>query len=298
MRQWATAAAAVAFAAVAAAANAKPLPQAAADMITAVADDPQALATVVRAARKANPGSLAEIDALVATLGRQAAAKKLARAESQGFFEGWTGRADFGGSVSTGNTEDQGFTLELKLDQETKVWDRELVLTADHKREDDETTKERYFGTYAVRYKISPRFYTVGMLWGERDRFAGYNTRFAESLGLGYRLIDRPAMKLRVEAGPALRQADYLETGREVTVAARLADYFTWKVAPRVEFTQSLVVYLDERNSTLLASTAISTSVERHLSVRASYEVRHEEDPPLDRQNTDTTTRVTVAYSF
>ncbi|HEY9217384.1 MAG TPA: DUF481 domain-containing protein [Phenylobacterium sp.] len=300
MRLWAIAAA-TAFAAVvllSEVAEAAPLPQPVADMIAAVADDPEALEAVVRAARKANPDSLAEIDPHVAEIGRRAKADKLAKAEDQGFFQGWTGKVELGASLSTGNTEDQGFNAALSFEQETAKWDRELSMSVDHKREDDQTTKERYFGTYAVRYNFTPRLYAVGVLWGERDRFAGFNSRYSESLGLGYRILHRPAVKLRVEAGPALRQSDYLETGSENTVAARLADYFSWRLTPRLELTQSLVTYLEERNPTLLASAALTTKLQRRLSARASYEVRYEADPPLERENTDTTSRLTLLYNF
>lgn len=301
MRRWATAPIAAAVCVICgggADAHAEPLPKPAADMIAAVADDPEALKAVVLAARKANPDSRAEIDALVASLSREAQAQRAARAERWGFLEGWNGKGEFGASASTGNTVDEGFSIALSLDKETPHWDSDVALALDFKRENDETTKERYFGAYSTRYKITPRTYAVGVLWAERDRFAGFNRRFAESVGLGYRLIERPRLKLRVEAGPALRQSDYLDTGRENTVAARVADYLTWKLNPRLEFTQSLVAYLEDRNSTLLTSAAISTQLQRKFSLRASYEVRHEEDPPLDRENTDTTTRLTVVYSF
>jgi putative salt-induced outer membrane protein len=290
---------AAAFAVLAApVARADPLPQAAAEMIAAAADDPETLDAVVRAAKKANPRSVAEIDAQAAAIRKDAQAQKLAEAADGGVFHGWTGKGELGASASTGNTDDQGYSVSLSFEKETPTWDREFSLSVDHKREDDETTKDRYFGTYAVRYKFTPRLYGVGVLWGERDRFAGFNSRFAESVGLGYRLVHDRRVKLRLEAGPALRQADYLETGRKNTVAARLADYFSWQVTPRLEVTQSLVAYLEDRNPTLLASMALTTKLQRRLSARASYEVRHEADPPLDRENTDTTTRLTLVYDF
>jgi putative salt-induced outer membrane protein len=279
-------------------AHAAPLPPSVAEVIDAAADDPDTLEAVAKAAKKANPGSIAEIDAQVKALTAQAAAEKEQQAAEAGLFEGWTGKGEFGGSISTGNTNDQGFSASLAFDKQTPLWGQDLNIAVDHKREDEKTTKDRYFGAYSINRNFSPRFYAVGVLWGERDRFAGVNFRFSESIGLGYRLADSPNLKFRVEAGPALRQSEYLTTGRENTIAARGAGYLTWKVAPRLEFSQSLVAYLESQNSTLLATTALTTKLQDQISARGSYEVRHEQDPPADRENTDTTTRLTLIFSF
>lgn len=256
---------------------------------------------MVRAAKKANPDSIAEIDAKAAELTAEIAAKETAKADDttdQSFFEGWTGKGEFGGSMSTGNSEDKGFVVSLGLDKQTRDWGHDLNISVDHKREDEKTTKDRYFAAYSVNWNLSPKLYSVGVLWGERDRFAGVNFRFSESLGLGYHLVKNPKFKLRIEGGPALRQSEYLTRGYETTIAARGAEYLTWQATPGLQFTQSLVTYLDSKNSTLLGSAALTTKLQEKISARASYEVRFEQDPPDDRARTDTTTRVTLVFDF
>lgn len=298
MRRWSTVLAAAALALAAQAARAAPPPPAVAAVIEAAADDPETLEAVAKAAKKANPGSVAEIDAQVKALTAKVAAEKAEQAATAGLFEGWTGKGEFGGSISTGNTDDQGFSASLAFDKQTPLWGHDFNLAVDHKREGEKTTKDRYFGAYSITRNLTPRLYAVGVLWGERDRFAGFNFRFSESVGLGYRIAGSPNLKLRVEAGPALRQSEYLVTGYETTLAARGAGYLMWKIAPRLEFSQSLVAYLDSENSTLLANTALTTRLQDRISARASYEVRHEQDPPADRENTDTTTRLTLVFDF
>lgn len=279
-------------------ADAAPLPRPVAEMIRAAADDPDALAAVVKAAKKTNPDSVAEIDAQVAALAAAAEAEKARRLASQGFFQGWTGKGEFGGSISTGNSNDEGLAVALGFDKQTRTWVHDLNLAVDFKREDGATTKDRYFGAYSIRRNFASGFYAEGVLWAERDRFAGYNYRLSESVGLGYRLLDRARLKLRVEGGPALRQADYLTNGYETTTALRAASYLTWQATPRLELSQGIVGYLDTKNSTLLAAAAVSTRLQRKVSARASYEFRYEEDPAGERKQTDTTTRLTLVYSF
>lgn len=280
------------------AAGAAPLPPGVAEILDAAADDPDTLTAVVKAAKKANPAAAADIDAHVAALTAKAAAQKAAIAATQGFLEGWSGKGEIGGSISTGNTDDMGGVISLALEKQTPVWGHDLNVTIDAKEEDGKTTKDRYFGAYSLQRKLTPKLYVVGVLWGERDRFAGFNYRFSESLGVGYRVFDSPKLKLRLEGGPSVRQAEYLMTGKETTVAARAAGYLSWQFMPRVEFSQSLVTYLEKHNSTVLASTALTTKLQKQVSARASYEVRHEQDPPDDREQTDTTTRLTVVFNF
>ena len=298
IRTWVSAAALATWGLSGQTAHAAPLPAAVADILDAAADDPDSLKAVVKAAKKANPHSVAEIDAHVAALSTRVAAEKAEQAASQGLFAGWTGKAEVGGSISTGNTEDYGVAASTNLQKKSPRWEHEINLSVNFKSEDDKTTTDRYFATYGIMRNLGPRLYVGGIIWAERDRFAGHNYRFSEGVGLGYRLIKGPNLKLNVEAGPALRQSDYVVEGFEATLAARLAGYLTWRISPRLEFSQSLVTYLDTKNSTVLANTALTTKLEGPFSARASYEVRHEKDPPEGRENTDTTTKATILYNF
>jgi putative salt-induced outer membrane protein len=281
-----------------AAARARPLAEPVAQMVRAAADDPETLAVVARVARKANPDSAAEIDALVADLTASAKARKTAEQARQGFFQGWQGDVELGGNVSTGNTNQQGVAFGLDIKKEGPRWAHDFDATADYGREDNATNKERYFLAWSSHYKLNTRLYVAGVLWGESDRFAGYYWRLSESVGLGYKVVDRPDMELNLEAGAAMREANYVDLGAETTGAARAAEYFSWKFGARSEFTQSAVSYLDRENSTFLGAAAIKTRLRGPLSVRASVDYRYESDPPPDRKKDDTTTRLTLVYDF
>lgn len=279
-------------------AQAAPLPEPVAAMIAAAAGEPETLRAVVRVAKQTNPDSIAEIDAQVARLKSQAAAERKVELANQGFFDGWEGKGEIGGAVSTGNTDQENLALGLELEKDGRNWWHTVDATADVQREDAEVTKERFFLSLATHRRLTRRIYGVGVLWGEGDRFAGYYSRFSESVGLGYWLVERPDLKLRVEAGPALRQADYVDTGGEHSASLRAAEYFSWAFAPGSDFTQRAIVYWEAGNSTVIGSTALTAKVYEALAARASFEVRYESQPPRDRDSTDTTTRLTLVYSF
>lgn len=263
-------------------------------IIDAAADDPDTLSAVVKAVKKAHPDASADVDAYVAAI----ASKQAAELADSNYFEGWTGEVELGGAINTGNTDDYSFTAALGFDRKTPVWEHELDVRVSFKNEDGETTTDRYFANYAIARNLDPRLYVSGVLWAERDRFAGHNYRFSEGLGLGYRLIKEPDLNLTVEAGPALRQSEYLERGFEATVAARFAAYLTWRLRRDLEFKQNLVTYLDTKNSTALSTSALTTKLQGNVSARATYEVRHEDNPPDGREKTDTTAKVTLVVSY
>ena len=48
----------------------------------------------------------------------------------------------------------------------------------------------------------------------------------------------------------------------------------------------------------MIGDAAVTTKLQKRLSARASYEVRHEAAPPVGRKNTDTTTRLTLVFTY
>jgi putative salt-induced outer membrane protein len=279
-------------------AAARPPPKPVADMIAAAAGDPAALTAVVAAAKQTNPNSLAEIEAQVAALSR--APDKPAPSASAKSGSDWTtgGEVELGGFVSTGNTDENGVALGLKLSRATPRWRHGVEVIADHKRTNDATTKERYVGVYDIRYTLPARVYAWGRLSAERDRFAGFAARLSEGAGLGYHWITTPSLTFDVEGGPALRQTEYTSGPNRRSVAVRLATRFSWRLSGGATFGQTAATFLEPDNSTFIATTTLTTKLGGSISARASFDVRHDENPPNDRKKTDTTSRLTIVHDF
>lgn len=280
------------------AALAAPLPPQVAAMIEAAAGDEAALKAVTDVAKKTNPDSVAEIDAMVADINARAAAAKEEQIARQGFFDGWEGQGEAGAFVSTGNVDDLGLVLALGLSKETQHWRHTITADIDYQETDDEATRERFFLGYSGNYKFNERLYAYLLLSAERDTFAGFDSRFTQGVGIGYRAIDRERLKLDVEAGPALRQTNYIDGENEFTVSGRIAGNLAWILSPNTTFTQSAEAFLESSNSTFNATSALTTKMSDALSLRASFNVRHESEPPLGRKSTDTTSRLTLVYDF
>ncbi len=277
---------------------AAPLPAEVARMIATAGETPGALAAVAEVARRTYPESLAEIDAQVGALTSRAEEERIARLTSLRFRDGWTGEGQAGGFVSTGNSDDVGASGGLTFRKETLRWRHEIKATGDYQRSNGAVSKERYFAGYAGQWKLNGRTFVALAASGERDRFAGFNSRFTESVGVGYRLLEGPDLRLDVQAGPALRQTDYDNQADEVAFSARFGGDLSWTIRPDLVFTQNTSLFLDSVNSSLVSTTALTTKLRGDLSARAAFDVRTESEPPAGRAHTDTTTRATLVYSF
>ena len=279
-------------------ATAAPLPAEVARMIATAGETPGALAAVAEVARRTYPESLAEIDAQVAALTTRDEEERIARITSLRFRDGWKGEGQAGGFISTGNSDDIGASGGLTFAKETLRWRHEIKATGDYQRSNGAVSKERYFAGYAGQWKLSGRAFVAVAGSAERDRFAGFSSRFTESVGVGYRLVDRPGLRLDLQAGPALRQTNYYDLDDEMAFSARFGGDLSWTIRPDLVFSQNTTVFLDSVSSSLTSTTALTTKLRGDLSARAAFDIRMESEPPAGREHTDTTTRATLVYSF
>lgn len=275
-----------------------PIPAQVEQMIRAAARDNADLDTVAKIAKRTSPRSAREIDALVKRLKTYAAAHRRYALQRQGFFTGWKGQGEVGASDSAGNTRSTSMAVGLHYTRDGLNWDHALTATGDYQRDNGVESKSRYFASYSGHYNITPRFYTLGLLSWENDRFAGFDQRFSESVGLGVAVIKTPRMTLALEAGPALRQTHYITLSNENKLAGRASLNYRWEILPKLVFTQVASFYAERQDSTTVSDTGLTAGLIGSLSVRLSYHLQYESRPPLGLNRTDTTTRLTLVYDF
>ncbi|WP_439534615.1 DUF481 domain-containing protein [Polymorphobacter sp.] len=282
----------------AAPALAEPIPPPIEAMLEAVADKPDQLRTIADVAKKTNPGSAGEIDAKVSGYNKARAEARLARLAEQGTLEGWTGQGEAGGFASSGNTNVTGVSLGINLNKETRKATHKLRGQFDWQRDSGVTTRERLLANYEGNFNINPRLYSLTTLSLERDRFSGFFSRYAGSLGFGYRLAVGPPFRLALEAGPALRQTDFTDGSDELSIAARGGLTSQWVINPNLTLSENASVYVDSFNTSFMSMTSLTARLAGSLSARATFQVNTESNPPDGRQKSDTTSRATIVYSF
>jgi putative salt-induced outer membrane protein len=292
MKKTMLAAFAVSLAAIPGLAMAEPVPAAVDAMIRAAGKD---VDTIAKVAKTAHPNSAAEIDALVASLAAQREVEREERLARAGIFDAWSGEGELGVNYTTGNTRDFGVAASLGLTKDGLSFRHKLKGLVDRQKSNGLLTRDRSLADYELNYKFNDRLYAYGLVGWERNSFAGFSRRFTESVGAGYSVLDTDDMTLDVTAGPAFQQTRYVDGRRENDVTARAGLEFAWAIRDDLKLSEKAAWFIGNQWT---STTALTFALTDALSSRASFDIIHEDNPPLGRRATDTATRLSLVYGF
>ncbi len=256
------------------------------------------VSVVVKYARLADPASADAVLAIAQKWRNDRAQARQTTIRQASMFDLWSGRAELGGYITTGNTDSKGGSAVLDLTREGLQWRHKFHAQADYQENAGITTREHYLASYEPNYKIDERLYVYGAAQYEADRFLGYYSRYSASAGVGYSAIKSPKVRLDVELGPAFRQTAFTDQTDQSNVAARGTLAFSWRLLPGLSVTQNAAAYVQSFNSTLSGTTAVNAKLIGPLSAALSYNVQYESMPPAGSVSTDTTSRASLVYSF
>lgn len=271
--------------------------------------------TVIEIARATNPDDAGEIDTILADFETGLAAAKAAEAaakeaaiRSNGLFENWSGKGEFGAFSATGNSSNSGITTGLAVDRQGIAWRHRLTARVDYQRANGVTTREQFLARYEPNVNVSDNFYVYALAQYERDRFQGFSGRYAVSGGIGYQAVKTDDVQLSVKAGPAYRVTEFVDGRSESRIAGLFGVDFDWRITDRLKLTQdtnavaetggSAIAIIDSRNTTLDLITGLDATINSSLTARFSYAVEYDSNPPPGAVQTDTLSRVTLIYDF
>lgn len=256
------------------------------------------IATVAKIAKQTNPGSADEIQRMVNSWKERTKATHDTVIREARFTELWTGRLEGGGFRSTGSTSEIGISASATVKRAGLQWSHKLTASADYRRANGVTSRERYFAGYEPRYEFDPRGFAYGLAQFERDTSIGYDERYTVSAGVGYKLIVSKRVDLSADIGPSVRHAKYLIGDRETKIGARASADLAWRISPTLTFKQTASGYAETDVYTLNSLTAIETKVGTRWSAAFSYNVQYESETLLSARDFDTLSRLTLTYDF
>jgi len=215
------------------------------------------------------------------------------------YLKGWEGEGSLGASLDTGNTEEWGVSAGVELTRKDNLWEHRFKGDINIREVDSQRTEERFGASYRARrdFADSPIF-AFGTLSYERNRFQGISRRFTEVVGVGYQIIDSDDVDWEVSAGPALRQTRFTSGESENRLGAFANTDFKWDITDTLAFSESIAFVLDEANSTLTTSTAVTSDLYGNLSARLSFDTIYESDPAPGTVSWDTSTRLSVVLGL
>ena len=256
------------------------------------------VATIVKYASTAAPDCKEAIAKLANDWKKKREDEKTAKLQDAGFLDLWSGRAELGGFISTGNSASEGISASLALTRDGLNWRQKFKAQVDYQRSLGVTSREHYLAAWEPNWKIDDRSYVYGSAQYESDRFLGYTQRYSVSAGAGYSALKGSRVKLDLELGPAYRATSFTDGGDERSIAARGSMDFSWKFAKGLQLTQNASAYVERYNSTVTGTTALNAKVLGPLSAQFSYNIQYESMPPEGRVTTDTISRAGLVYAF
>ena len=222
----------------------------------------------------------------------------------------WSGKGEAGLVIATGNTETETANAKLQLANEVGKWKHQFGGSALYASSDDEgTTAQRWEAFDQSDYNFSPRTFWFGAARYEDDEFSGFEYQAILSTGLGRKFIDTAATKFVGTAGvgykvletrDAFDDAGVLieegDTASEVVFRGTL-DY-DHELTPTTSLLDKLVMEAGSDNTFLQNDLALQVKMTDVLALAVGYSVRHNTDPPVGFEKTDTLTTINLVYEL
>jgi putative salt-induced outer membrane protein len=211
----------------------------------------------------------------------------------------WSGELDLGASRVTGNTESAELNLKSKVKHEAIHWRNEGRFQFDFGDDDNVTNERSFLFSFETNYKLTPRFYLFGIASYEDDAFSGFAFRTTETVGAGYGLIRLSDLSLDVEAGAGARQTKIEGTNdTENEAVGRFDGEFAWQLSDHADLRDETTIILGEERTTFDSTVALTSTIMDRFAVRLSFNVQHETNVERGTEETDTTTKASLVYSF
>jgi len=210
----------------------------------------------------------------------------------------WSGKATLGYLATSGNTENSTLKSGFELGYATGKWTHLATAKAINSSENEVTTAEAYELGWKSEWDLSERDFLFGRLQWRKDRFAGFDTQFSQTVGYGRHLIDTEEHNLSAEVGAGARQSELADGTTDNETILRGGLNYAWQFSDTAKFTQDLTIEAGGNNTYAESISAISASLIGELALVASYTIKHNTDVLAPLEKTDTYTALSLEYAF
>jgi len=212
--------------------------------------------------------------------------------------DGWTGSAEFGAAMTTGNSDTSSINGKLKIGHQAGPWSNHFRLEAFRSTEDGDETANRVLAEHETDFELNERDYLFGVLRSTRDEFSGYDYQASAAAGYGRKLWIADHGHWDAEIGPGVRVAETSDGERDTNAILRANTSFAYAVSDTARFEQDVTVLAGSDNTEIESVTGLSASITDTLAMKLSYTVAHNTDVPADTEKTDTYTSINLVYDF
>jgi putative salt-induced outer membrane protein len=224
----------------------------------------------------------------------------------------WTGKAELGLLVASGNTESKAANSKLDMIHEGAKWRNTVGFAALYSEGEEFSTAERYEAKYQADYKITDHFSWFGSLRGEQDRFSAFAYQATVSTGGSYQFIDSPTTKLDASLGAGYRRSqpqelvksdagevlDRIKGEADNEPVATLSSNYEHSFTESTRITNKFLAESGTDNTAVQDDIALSVNMTQSFALAVGFGVRYNSDPPPLAEDTDTLTTVNLVYTI
>jgi putative salt-induced outer membrane protein len=133
----------------------------------------------------------------------------------------------------------------------------------------------------------------------EDDRFSGFASQSDLTFSYGRDLlVNRGDMSLSVVGGIGVRWTRFNDGSDSDEPILRFAGEYEWTLSDSAVFNQDLSMEAGSKSDIYRSESSIETDIMENLSLRFSFNIKHQTDVPVGKKKTDTQTAITFVMDF
>lgn len=214
----------------------------------------------------------------------------------------WDLKLGFSYLATSGNTDTSSAGFDARYVQDWKLWGLEATAGAVRATRNDRKTAESYNAQIRGRRRIRDGTELTFGARGERNRFAGIDSRTILDTSLLRPLLQSARWKLQSLTGLSWTREDPRGRRRRKDSFGGLVQLQTnGKPSSTSELTAQATWYPDlerRKNYRLHGQASLQAQLNRHLGLRLSYDVKYDNEPVRGFRRMDASTTVSLVVQL
>lgn len=211
----------------------------------------------------------------------------------------WSGYANVGGAVTSGNTDNSQLRADFETTARTK--DKRFTVGAylNRAKAEGESTAFNSKGYIQHDYFLSKQWYLYSNASLENDQFRDIHLRSSTGVGSGYQLYEREDLNLSIEGGLNYISTDFNDAEDERYASGRWALKYDQLVFQNIKFfhQHEVLFSLEEIANTLaFTKTGLRVPIAENLNASTQLNVDYANQPATGKEKTDKTLLFSVGY--
>lgn len=244
---------------------------------------------------------------------QQTIVKEIEKSQEENPYGKLSGETTLGGSYTNSNQKTMNLNASFKLEHEIGKWKNSGSVAFDYGQTNKVTNTQSWDIEARTRRDLTERTYGYGQGEYEDNRFSGFDYQLTEGVGIGYRVIDKPALQVNLEGGPSMRHSKISATEEvETETLLRLAGLVDWDISDTATFSNETALLFTgssfevvsegsgnvSRGSETTNTSTLDLQIISNLAARLSYEIHYRSEPPEGGPSTESTAKVSLVHNF